>query len=263
MKLNKSLKIGITGSKGFIGGHIAAVLKNKGIGLSFFDLPKNNLLKSGKNLENFVKNKDVIIHAAAVNRGTDMKIIAGNAVATHNLISMMEKYLSAEAKAKAGKKHTKLIYLSSIQAETETLYGKSKRLAEIMLEDFSKRNKIPISIFRLTNVFGEGCKPFYNSVVATFCYQAANGKELTVNRESKNKKINLIYVSDVVKDIIKETSASRKNTFYFKKIDSKNEISVGNLADLIKSFKNNKFKAKNKFHRDLYKTYLSYQRKSV
>lgn len=241
-------KIGITGSQGFIGSHITAALKNQGVELSFFDLPKNDLLKSGKNFENFVKNKDVIIHTAAVNRGTDVEIIAGNVIVTYNLISAMEKC----------KSRAKLIYLSSIQAETDTLYGKSKRLTEIMLGDFSNRTKIPVSIFRLTNVFGEGCKPFYNSVVATFCYQAANGKKLTVKPESKNKKINLIYVKDAINEITKEIEIRRKQPFYLKKIDSKNEISIGNLAKLIQSFKNIKEQPKLKFNKDLYKTYLSY-----
>lgn len=254
MKLSKNLKIGITGNQGFIGSHIAAALKNQGHKLFFFDLPKNDLLKPEKNLENFVKDKNAIIHAAAVNRGTDAEIIAGNVVVTYNLISAMEK-----CKSKA-----KLIYLSSIQAETDTLYGKSKQLTEVMLEDFSNRNKIPVSIFRLTNVFGEGCKPFYNSVVATFCYQVANGKELTVNPESRNKKINLIYVKDAVKEIVKEISCRRKNNFYLKKVNSKNIISIGDLAKLIQNFKNKprlKFLPagrRGKFHKDLYKTYLSY-----
>lgn len=248
MKLSKNLKIGITGSKGFIGCHITAALKNQVAELSFFDLPKNDLLKPEKNFENFVNNKDVIIHTAAVNRGTDIEVIAGSVVAIYNLISAIEK----------SKSRAKIIFLSSIQAETDTLYGKSKRLAEIMLEDFSNRTKIPVSIFRLTNVFGEGCKPFYNSVVATFCYQVANGKELTINPESKNKKINFIYVKDVVNEITKEIEARRKQPFYFKKIDSKNEISIGDLAKLIQSFKNIKEQPKLKFYKDLYKTYLSY-----
>ncbi len=246
------MRIGITGSKGFIGGYLARALKNKNYKLSFFDKPENNLLiPKTSELKKFLLGNDVIIHAAAVNRGTDEEIIAGNVVVTYNLISAMEKYRSK----------AKLIYLSSIQAETDTLYGKSKRLAEIMLEDFSQRNKISVSVFGLTNVFGEGCRPFYNSVVATFCYQAADGKELTINRESKNKKLNLIYVDDVVKDIIKETLIRRKNPFYFKRIDSKNEISVSNLANLIESFKNikNTNELKSKFHKDLYKTYLSYK----
>ncbi len=247
MKFKKNLKIGITGSNGFVGSHIVSILKKRGAELSFFDLPKNDLLKPGKNLENFVKDKDAIIHAAAVNRGSDEEIISGSVIATYNLISAIKKL----------KKWPKLIFLSSIQAETETLYGKSKRLTEIMLEDFSERTKTPISIFRLTNVFGEDCRPFYNSVVATFCYQAAKGKELTINPESKNKKINLIYVGDVAQIIAKETFINRKNQFYFKRVDSKNEISVGDLAKLIQNFKN-KPKLKNKFEKDLYKTYLSY-----
>lgn len=247
MKFRKSLKIGITGGRGFVGSHIAALLKKKGAKLSFFDLPKDNLLKPGKNLENFVNGKDIIVHAAAVNRGTDTEVISGSVVAVYNLILAMEK----------SKSRAKIIFLSSIQAETETLYGKSKRLAEIILEDFSNRIKTPATVFRLTNVFGESCRPFYNSVVATFCYQIANGKELTVNPESRNKIINLIYVGEVVQILAKEALVCRKSLFYLKKIDSKNEINVADLAELIQSFKN-KPKLKSKFEKDLYKTYLSY-----
>jgi len=242
------MKIGITGSRGFIGKHLVEAFKNKkNIKVFCCDRSDCDILNADS-LKKFVKDKEAIIHAAAINRGTDIEIIAGSVVGTYNLISAMEKH----------KSRAKMIFLSSIQAETDTLYGKSKRLAEIMIEDFSRRTKIPVAIFRLTNVFGEGCKPFYNSVVATFCHQIANNKELTINPESRNKKINLIYVGDVVKIILKEIKKYRKNTFYFKKIDLKNEISVGNLAKLIQSFKN-KPKLKSKFYKDLYKTYLSYQ----
>ncbi len=48
------MKIGITGSRGFIGSHLARELKAQGHKLFFFNLPENDLLKSGKNLENFV-----------------------------------------------------------------------------------------------------------------------------------------------------------------------------------------------------------------
>ena len=250
MKLKKSLKIGITGSRGFVGGHIAAVLENQGVKLSFFDKPKNNLLNpKDDELKNFVFKNDVVIHTAAINRGNDAEVVAGSIVATYNLIFAMEKY-----KSKA-----KLIFLSSIQAETDTLYGKSKRLTEIMLEDFSKRNRIPVSIFRLTNVFGERCRPFYNSVVATFCYQAANNQNITVHPESRNKKFNLIYVGDVARLIKKEIFTKRKNLFYFKRVSTKNEMSVGNLAKLMQLFKNKKpLKLKSKFEKDLYSTYLSH-----
>ncbi len=252
MKLNKSLKIGITGSRGFIGSHIAKALDKKGAKLSFFDKPKNNLLESNLvALKKFVLNNDIIIHTAAINRGSDTEVIAGSVVATYNLISAMEKYGSK----------AKLIFLSSIQAETETLYGKSKLLAEIMLEDFSKRNKIPVSVFRLINIFGEGGKPFYNSVIVTFCYQTAKGEKLNVN--SDNKKFKFFYVGDLVEIIIKELTAKRKNNFYLKTISSSNEITIPELAEIISGFNIGKLKPKSKFEKDLYKTYLSYRHKLV
>ncbi|MBN2197982.1 NAD-dependent epimerase/dehydratase family protein [Candidatus Wolfebacteria bacterium] len=242
------MKIGITGSQGFISKHIIDLLKNKnGISFSFFDLPKNNLLKPDEKLKKFVRNKDVIIHTAAINRGLDIEIIAGSIVASYNLISFI-------------KKPTKLIFLSSTQAETETLYGQSKKLTEIMLKNFSNYYKIPVSIFRLTNVFGEGCRPFYNSAVATFCYQIANNKKISLYSHSKNKEINLIYVKDVAKIIVKEIFVKHKKPFYFKKVSSKNQIKIEELAKLIKIFKNLKDskKIKNKFEKDLYNTYFSY-----
>lgn len=243
------MKIGITGSSGFIGKHLVDALgKKKNINLSHFDLPKYDLLNPDS-LKSFVKNKNIIVHTAAVNRGTDKEIIAGSVVATYNLISAMEKFNNK----------TKLIYLSSIQAETNTVYGLSKKLTEIMLEDFSQEYKTPVTIFRLTNVFGEDCCPFYNSVVATFCHQVTNNKKIII--KNGDKKINFIYVNDVIKKIVKEIFAKRKKIFYFKKVDSKNTITIKNLAHLIKSFKNlkNPKKLKSKFYRDLYKTYLSYQ----
>ena len=220
----------------------------RNVRLSFFDLQENNLLEPRENLKKFVRDNNIIIHAAAVNRGPDLEIVAGSVVATYNLISAMRKY-----KSKA-----KLIFLSSIQAETETLYGQSKKLAEIILEDFSKRYKISVSIFRLTNVFGEGCKPFYNSVVATFCYQVANNKKLTVDSKSKNKKMNLVYVRDVVKTIAREAFTKRQKLFYFKRVSTKNEIKVGDLAKLIESFKFGKPRSGSKLEKNLYSTYLSY-----
>ncbi|MFA5083884.1 MAG: NAD-dependent epimerase/dehydratase family protein [Candidatus Paceibacterota bacterium] len=244
-------KIGITGSRGFIGSHLTKALKLRGgVSLSFFDLPEGDLFKPGKKLGKFVGGKDVIIHAAAVNRGTDTEVVAGSVVATYNLISAM----------KAKKSRAKLIYLSSIQAETGALYGQSKKLAEVMLEDFSRENKSSVSVFRLTNVFGERGRPFYNSVVPTFCFQVVNNRKLIV--KNGDKKIRFIYVEDVAKIILAEVFKKRKRAFFLKRISSNNEISISNLAKLIMSFKNldNPGKLKSKFHKNLYKTYLSYSK---
>ncbi|MFY9462103.1 MAG: NAD-dependent epimerase/dehydratase family protein [Candidatus Sungiibacteriota bacterium] len=247
------IRVGITGSSGFIARHITEALQQKKgaarIKLFYFDLPDNNILDQ-KAVKKFVKNKDVLIHAAAVNRGTDAEIIAGSVVGTYNLAVAL----------KGRKNKPKIVFLSSTQAALDSVYGLSKRLAERILEDFSKRNKAPVAVLRLPNVFGEGAKTFYNTVVATFCYQAAHNKDLTIHKNSKNKKLNLIYVKDAARIIFNEVFKKNKNKFVLKEISAANEIKVDALAKVIQSFgllKNNA-PLKSKFYKDLYKTYLFY-----
>jgi len=249
------MKIGITGSKGFIGGSLVRSFSgNKSVKFSFFDLPEHDLLRGNAvDLIAFVKNNDVIVHAAVINRGNDADVIAGSIVTTHHLISAIEKY----------NRRAKLIFFSSVQVETATLYGQCKKITELMLEDISKRLKIPVSIFRMSNLFGEYSRPFYTSVVATFCYQVAHNSKLTVHPESRNKVLNLVYVGDIVKMIRREIIIKRARPFYFKRVSTKDEITVGDLAKLISSFKAKKMTwPKSDFHKKLYKTYVYYERKT-
>jgi len=244
------MKIGLTGSKGFIGQHLAKALKeNKKVELLGCDLPKADLLRIAS-LAKFAAKQDVIIHAAAVNRGSNTAVIAGSVVVTYNLLSALKKSQS----------RAKIVYLSSIRAENDSPYGLSKRLTEVMLENYSREQKVPVVVLRLTNVFGEDCRPFYNSVVATFCHQVAHDKKLTV--KNGQRKVNFIYIEDAVKAVLKEVFQPRKQLFYLKKTTSGNEITVGDLAKLIKSFPKikNSGGLKQKFHKNLYKTYLSHNK---
>ena len=242
------MNIGITGGKGFIGSHVALSLKKMpNANIFLFDRPGGNILDK-KSIEKFVKGKDVIIHTAAINRGTDEEVVKGNVEGTLNLLSVVSKL----------KRKPKIIFLSSIQAEADTIYGISKKLCELMLEHASRKYKFPVSIFRLTNVFGEGSRPFYNTVVATFCYQIARGQKLGVNK--KGAPLMLVYIGDVANALSEEAFKKRKELFFFKKVYTKNIITVPALAKLITSFKNlkNPENLKSKFHKDLYKTYLSF-----
>ena len=55
-------------------------------------------------------------------------------------------------------------------------------------------------LISFTNVYGKWCKPNYNSVVATFCYQITRNETITIS--DPNKELSLIYVDDVIKSFI-------------------------------------------------------------
>ena len=52
----------------------------------------------------------------------------------------------------------------------------------------------------IPNVYGPGCRPFYNSVVATFCHELAQGKEPTIIEDHE---IEFIWINDLI-DILHE-----------------------------------------------------------
>ena len=57
-----------------------------------------------------------------------------------------------------------------------------------------------VYIYRLANLFGKWCRPNYNSVTATWCYNVANGKDIQIN--DPNVELPLCYIDDVVNEFI-------------------------------------------------------------
>jgi UDP-2-acetamido-2,6-beta-L-arabino-hexul-4-ose reductase len=243
------LTVGVTGAGGFIGQHIIQALSaDKRVRVRGFDRPRFDILKSA-DVGAFVKGTNAIIHAAAVNRGTDIDIVSATVAGTYNLIAAVSKL----------KKKPKIVFLSSVQAEKETVYGLSKRLAETMLKDFSLRERVPVSIFRIANVFGEGIAPFRHSVVATFSHQLHHGKKLSVNPDGK--KFNFVYAPDLARTLSREALRPRATPFHFEYVSPKNVFSVSQIAALLKKFSGmpSPRGLTTKFERDLYRTFDSYR----
>lgn len=250
------MNIAITGQNGFIGSHfLEKVERDKNFVVSLLDDKKHNLFDI-QSLRDFVEKKDFIIHFAGVNRGSDQEILNGNTLITYNLISAIKEYSPK----------TKLFYISSVQARDNlfSVYGMSKRLTELMLKEFAISNDLSVKILRLTNVFGERCKPFYNSVVATFCYQVKHGQVLEVN--PSDRKINFVYVGDVIDMIHNKILNYSQDKFTMDVMDSGERFTVGELAEVINGFRNGlkyedigqKFGISERFYNNLQKTYLSY-----
>jgi UDP-2-acetamido-2,6-beta-L-arabino-hexul-4-ose reductase len=172
----------VTGSEGFIGRNLIEGLeKVPGLRIVKFDVgDQREVLHAG------LKTADVVFHLAGVNRPEkEEEFATGNAGLTEAIVSEL---LSAE-------RRPLLVLSSSIQAEQQNPYGKSKQLAESSVERYGKAGGGSV-IFRLPNVFGKWSRPNYNSAVATFCYNIARGLDITIS--DPNRHVELVYIDDVV-----------------------------------------------------------------
>ena len=182
-------RIGITGQNGFLGYHLYHQLKNL---YEEFELVEFNsvFFKDNEKLDSFVRKCDVIVHLAAVNRHESQEqLYEINCSLTNSLIGALERTNS--------KPH--VLISSSTQEGKENFYGESKKKSRNLLSRWAINNDAHFSGLLIPNVFGPFSKPFYNSVIATFCYQLVNGHKPKIEIDGQ---LNLIYVGDLVNEII-------------------------------------------------------------
>jgi len=232
----------VTGAKGFIGKNACYALKEAKHRVFEFDVSN-----TGEELIEFVQNADAIIHLAGVNRPLNPEeFIDGNVNLTKRILDL----------AKTSDKKPLIIFASSTQATLDNPYGQSKKQAEDLLLSSGH----PVVVYRLYNVFGKWCRPNYNSVIATFCHNVANGLPLQINKEAPA--IDFVYIDDVVSCLIQSLLVKQGDNkirypepHYSRKLDD--------IAGLLLSFKEsrNTFfvpSIEDDFARKLYATYLSY-----
>lgn len=245
------MKILITGAKGFIGKNLIAELRNQG----YTDILECDANTAPDELDIFTRECNFIFHLAGVNRPENpADFMVGNYGFTSELLEKLEKHSNKAS----------IVVSSSIQAELDNPYGKSKKAGEDLLFDYGEKNKIPVFVYRLPNVFGKWCRPNYNSAVATFCHNIANELPIQVNDPSVVMK--LVYIDDVIFSFIDKLKNGTINTSKnsnFEEVASIYEIRLGEIADLIYSFKESRNSLQvpnfqNIFVKKLYSTYLSY-----
>lgn len=183
------LRIGITGQAGFVGTHLYNTL-----GLypdTIRRIPfEDSYFQDRQQLRSFVRQCDVIVHLAAMNRHPDPRVIyETNIRLVDQLIEAME--------AENATPH--VLFSSSTQEERENEYGQSKREGRRKLEEWAGRNKACFTGMVVPNVYGPFGRPNYNSFIATFCYKLTHGETPEVLQDSNVK---LIFVGNLCRHIL-------------------------------------------------------------
>jgi UDP-2-acetamido-2,6-beta-L-arabino-hexul-4-ose reductase len=243
------MKILITGAKGFVGKNLIAELKNKGYNDIFeFTRDSNPSL-----LEEYTRQCDFVVHLAGVNRPkNENEFMEGNFGFTSQLLELLKKH---------GNKAPVLI-TSSIQAEKENPYGRSKKAGEDLLFNYYYDTDVKVYVYRLPNLFGKWSKPNYNTVVATYCHNIARNLNIQIN--NPDAELNLCYIDDVLEEFMRAlegTPTIQDDDFCV--VPVSHNIKLGELAGLIKSFKESRSNLsipnmEDGLTKKLYSTYLSF-----
>ena len=242
------MKILVTGAKGFIGKNLVAELKNR----KYMDIFEYDKDTNPNLLDEYCKNANFVFHLAGVNRPKEQsEFMEGNFGFTSILLDTLKKYHN----------NCPVMISSSIQAELDNPYGKSKKAGEDLLFEYGKETGAKVLVYRFPNVFGKWCRPNYNSAVATFCYNISHNLPITIN--DPNVVMRLVYIDDVVDELINALNGKENRVGNFCEVPIVHTIKLGEIADLLYSFKKSREERSipdmsDAFTKKLYSTYLSY-----
>lgn len=239
----------VTGSGGFIGKNLIVRLQElDNVAIKSFDKEDNK-----KTLKKYLQESDFVFHLAGVNRPKNVEEFEKvNVGFTKGIIKLLEEM----------NKKIPIVITSSIQAELDNPYGKSKKMAEDELIKYSKKNNVPVYIYRLPNVFGKWSKPNYNSVVSTFCYNISHNLDIMIS--DPKKEIELVFIDNIVDKFVSLLDKEEEDLHkHFCNIKRTFRVTLGELADKLYKIKDMRKTLivpdlSDIFTKFLHATYLSY-----
>lgn len=212
----------VTGASGFIGRNLIDSL-DKISDYNVTTLPYDN----SYNLTDIMANIDFVFHFAAVMRPVNEEDFQKvNVGLTESILENL----------RVPNRKTGILFTSSVQAESDNPYGRSKRLAEESVVEWSRTTGNTAYIYRLPNIFGKWSKPNYSSVVATFAYNIAH--DLPIDIHDPEHKITLAHIDDVVSCFLSSLEgSSKKGQDGYYHIDNTTTISLREIADILHMFR--------------------------
>ena len=197
------MKILVTGAKGFVGKNLCAQLCNIRDGkakcygdLAIEEVYEYDIDSAPQQLEEWCRECDFVFNLAGVNRPKNPEeFMAGNFGFATTLLDTLKKYHNT----------CPVMISSSVQATLagrfgNSEYGRSKKAGEELMFRYGDETGARVLVYRFPNLYGKWCRPNYNSAIATFCNNIANGLPIMVN--DPEVELEVLYIDDLVDEMI-------------------------------------------------------------
>jgi len=254
------MKILVTGAKGFVGKNLCCQLNNiKDNKARWYKLPEPieavyeyDIDSTPEQLDTWCKDCTFVFNLAGINRPQNPEdFMKGNYGFATTLLDTLRKHGNT----------CPVMLSSSSQAALDNPYGVSKKAGEELMFQYGEETGAKVLVYRFPNLFGKWCRPNYNSVVATFCHNIANGLPIKVNDPSVM--LNMVYIDDVVDSLIGCLAGHEYKEGKYCYVPNVYKVRLGDIADLIYSFDKGRYDLQipcvsDNFRKALYSTYVSY-----
>lgn len=242
------MKILVTGANGFVGKNLIAALHNRNYtNLFLYDLDTDPDL-----LDRYTSECQFVFHLAGVNRPKEEKeFFEGNYGFTSTLLESLRR----------NRNSSPIVITSSIQAELDNPYGRSKKAGEDLIFNYGKDTGSDVYVYRLPNLFGKWSRPNYNTVVATFCHNISRGIDIQINNPEAN--LRLCYIDDLLDEFMRTLEGNPTKDQNYCKVPVEHTTTLQGLADTLQRFKESRNTLSvpdndDLLEKKLYSTYLSF-----
>ena len=193
----------ITGAGGFVGRNLTEALKNlrdgkdrTRPGLQIDEIDEYTRASTPEELERACARADFVFNLAGVNRPKEPgEFMEGNFGFAQTLLDTLRRQQNP----------CPVLLASSVQASllgryAGSAYGRSKLAGEELFFRYGEETGAQVLVYRFPNLFGKWCRPNYNSAVATFCYNMANG--LPIRVDDPDTELELLYIDDLMEELL-------------------------------------------------------------
>ncbi len=222
-------RILVTGGAGFIGSHLVEFLLQQGHDIlcldNYFTGSKENLmhLRDHPRLEMIrhdvvnpiMLEVDQIYHLACPASPVHYQYNPVKTIKTNVLGTLHMLGLAKRVRARILLASTSEIYGDPLEHPQQekywgnvnclgprSCYDEGKRVAETLMMDYHRQNRVDIRIARIFNTYGPRMALNDGRVVSNFIVQALSGKEITIYGEGQQTR-SFCYVSDLVEGLVR------------------------------------------------------------